>query len=131
MTQCVCELCFPNSKEICELLPNCFLFENKGMWGLMTQFGHKGDELLFFPDKPRPDPDPETLHENDAIAEDSTLWMDTIDKWWEKIKMTPTDGYFLVNACKKAGWQDKMISYWLYDFAGKKIIENENHETSK
>lgn len=77
---CVCHLCWPNAVEWCELMPGCYLFENEGKWGLMSQPGHKQDHIvLMFPARPWPDPDPETEHDGDEIAAAEDLWLKAFD----------------------------------------------------
>ena len=128
---CLCYLCFPNGKEYCELVPDCWLFENEGHYGLMCQPGHGLDHaILIFPDKPWPDPDRECEHEDDEIAALSDKWIDTVCAWDETVKMPPQDGHMLVESCKKAGWTGTpneeahpLLLHWLYDLAGKKLAE--------
>ena len=128
---CLCYLCYPNAKEICELIPGCYLYENEGKWGLMCQPGHRDDHaILAFPDKPWPDPDRECEHEDDEIAAASDRWIDTVCDWYEKVLMSPQDGHFLVESCKQAGWDGvpnqeahPIVLHWLYDLAGKKLEE--------
>jgi hypothetical protein len=129
----VCSLCLPKAREICELLPHHWLFENEGQWGLMASPGHGLEHtVLMFPDKPCPDPDPETIHENDEISTSSEQWVDKLYNWSETVKLAPEEGYNLVISCKKAGFgnseSDHILLMWLYDFAGKRLIEDINDE---
>ncbi len=120
----------PNAKEICELIPDYWLFEEECKWGLMEQPGHGHKYTFFmFPDKPWPDPDPEIEHEDDEICALSDKWLEVVDKWAEMIKMSPIEGYYFVESCKTAGWTEKKwrIMHWIYDFAGKKLAELEKH----
>lgn len=126
---CLCYLCYPKAQEICELIPGCYLFENEGRWGLMCQPGHRDDHaILFFPEKPWVDPDPECDHVDDAIAEANDRWIDTVSDWSETVLMSPGDGYFLTSSCIEAGWKSSehgFMLFWLFDFAGKKLEEHD------
>ena len=134
---CLCYLCLPNAREICELIPDLWLFENEG---LMAQPGHGMDDALFlFPDKPWPDPDRDCVHKNDEIAALSDKWVDTVTNWDVKVLLPPEDGYFLVKSCREAGYGDwekdpeahRLMLMWLYNFAGKKLVELECQHDQK
>lgn len=135
---CLCYLCFPNGKEYCELIPDCWLFENEGKFGLMCQPGHGLDHaIIMFPDKPWQDPDRECEHEDDEIAKLSDKWIDTVCDWADTVRMRPEDGHMLVEACKAAGWHGRpneeahpILLHWLYDLAGRKLAEHESRPDS-
>ena len=132
---CVCYMCYPKARELGEVIPDCWLFENDGQWGLMCQPGHKGYELLMFPEKPWADPDPECEHEDDEIAALNDRWIDVVSTWEEKVLMSPTDGHFLIKSCEEAGWHKKdengeyhghrLPLQWLFDHCGRKRVELE------
>lgn len=121
--KCLCWLCFPEAVEYGELVPDLFLFKDGDTYGLMQQSGHRGDYLLLFPEKPTPDPDPECVHEGDEISTASDVWVDVVSDWQEKLKLFPSEGHFLVESCKEAGWtyKDGHMLFWLFDRAGKML----------
>ncbi len=94
----VCELCYPNAIEVGEIFPDGWLMVNEGKYAIMVAHGHKGYELLFFPDKPTPDPDPECVLVDDSPE---AKWYDKVDDWSRSVKLSPEEGYFLVNGCKE------------------------------
>ncbi len=131
VTNCVCELCFPKANEICELLPEIWLFQDQEKWGLMMQPGHRGHELLYFPCKPWPDPDPDCISEDGESGNLADKWVDDIADF--KVKMDPMDGHFLIEAAKANGYLKKDaggkfvgmtgICGWLFNYAGQKLVE--------
>ncbi len=132
---CVCYMCYPKARELGEVIPDCWLFENDGKWGLMCQPGHKDYELLMFPEKPWADPDPECEHDDDEIAALNDKWINVVCDWEDKVVMRPTDGHFLVKSCEEAGWWKKdesgeyhghkLLLQWLFDHCGRKLVELE------
>lgn len=108
-----------------EYLPGMWLFENEGQWGLMIQPGHLDKSvLLWLPGKPTPQPDPDSTHDNDAITKADEKWLDAVCGWWEKVSLVPEQGWFLVDACEKAGWRHDRpptLSVWLIDYLGRKL----------
>lgn len=126
---CLCYLCHPRATEFCELVPDLWLFEEDGKWGLMAQPGHGKDYVvLWFPEKPWVDPDPDCEHDGDDIADASTRWTDMVCEWEEGVTMPPQDGHFLVQSCKEAGWgaegqSHPLLLQWLFNHAGVKLAE--------
>lgn len=120
----LCELCFPVAVEIGQIFPGGWLVENKGWYFIIASDGHKDDILLFFPNKPTPDPDPDVKE-----PEKYMWWVDAIADWENKIKMTPQDGYFLVSGCLEAGWKGSKgqgtMLVWLYERAAKMVEDYE------
>lgn len=123
---CLCDCgCFPDAKEIGELIPGCFLIERSGKYFLLTQPGHSGDVLLCFPCKPYPDPDPD-MKPDQELGPDGVIaakkWIDIVIDWGESIKLPPLDGWFLMDACYKAGMKQRGCwDIWLFDRAGKMV----------
>ena len=117
----VCELCYPNAKEIGEIMPNYWLMENEGKYAIISYNGHRDDEALFFPEKPTPDPDPACVTDDGPIFEASNKWVDTVSDWSETLLLRPEEGYYLCKAAKKAGWESNLFAFWLYDRAGKML----------
>ena len=122
MNQMVCDLCFPKAVEIGELVKDHFLMENEGQYSIIVAQGHKGHELLFFPDKPTPDPDPD-------CKSDDCSWLDKVLEWQETAKLDVVDGYYLVKACKESGYEYGDVLIWLYEKAGEMINEKSNQNT--
>jgi hypothetical protein len=118
MNKMICELCYPKAVEIGEIFPGGWLMENEGKYAIMAAQGHKGHELLFFPDKPTPDPDPDCKSD----SPEADKWLDKVVDWEESVKLCPGDGYFLANGCKEAGWKESTLLIWLYDRAGKMLV---------
>lgn len=125
MSEMLCSFCFPDVVEI-GLIGDLCLFENEGNFGLIGYDGHKGQELLMFPCKPIPDPDPEC---NDpAKEEEEDAWIDMVDNISGKLVLNALDGYLLVSSCIKAGWKTGSFSFWLFNHCGKMIEEFENNK---
>lgn len=129
---CVCEMCWPKAVEYCELIPDHFLFENEGRWGLMCQPGHKSDHvMLWFPERPWPDPDPDTEVDEGPVADESCRWVDIVSDWWESLRLRPQDGHFLVEACLKAGFGESrshpLLGHWLFHLAGLRLAPDPAH----
>ena len=128
----VCHLCYPEAKEIGEIVPNLWLMENQGKYAIMGSPGHKRHELFFFPDKPSPDPDPDNLlEETDPLFEISLKWTDVVSDWSETIRLYPEDGYLLYSGAEKAGWKDGMLLFWLYNRAGEMVKKHEEEVRKK
>ncbi len=119
----MCELCFPNGKEIGEIAPNCWLIENEGKYAIITAPGHRGHEVLHFPDKPTPDPDPDNVHEDGPILEAACAWVDKVLDWAETVKLRAETGHFLCSAAEEAGWDHGDVLMWFYNRAGKALEE--------
>ncbi len=126
----VCEMCYPNAKEIGEVAPDLYLMENDGTYAIMSAPGHKNYEIFFFPDKPTPDPDPENLHEDGPILEASVAWVDKVLDWADTIKLRPEDGYFVCSAAEEAGWDHGNVLMWLYNRAGQ-LLEKKCEVSTK
>jgi len=122
----VCNLCYPDAVEYGEIFPGGWLMRNGDRYAVMAAHGHQGYELLFFPDRPTPNPDPECaegLSPDEEKAADA--WVDRVRDWQDAVLMSPEDGYFLVRGCKEAGCETSWPLWWLYDRAGKMIEEQE------
>lgn len=122
MKEFVCLACFPTAHQIVMMGDSICLFENEGRFGLMAPQGHKRHELLYFPQKPIPDPDPES--DNDDMA-----WVEACDELGKLLVMDAQDGFLLIQAAHKVGWRQKnqgdcgydgcRFDCWLMQYCGK------------
>jgi hypothetical protein len=121
----MCTECFRGGMEIAELAPGYSLVLHGGQYFILGGQGHSDDEVLVFKHKPWPDPDPDCTAADDDP--EPTRWIDEAcldtDEWY----LHPSEGWALVEACRKAGLDDDggALDCWLFDWAGKKIREYE------
>jgi len=133
--QWVCELCYPNAKEIGEIAKDYWLILDNGKYSIVSgTYGHTDSHPMEFLDKPYPNPDPNDEHEaeNDPILAATLDWMEKADNSYEKWSMPIHLGYGFMDACTKTGLWDKekdiIFIYWLFDKAGRLIQAYEgNH----
>lgn len=107
---------FPTGDEIGEVAPGCWLIEEDGNYAIIVVSGETGHEVLWFPDTPTPDPDPECILEDQI--EKSFDWLEKVLEWAEEATMSAEDGYFLCHAAKMSGWREGNVLLWFYHKAG-------------
>lgn len=122
----VCDLCYPDMVEIAQISDYLYLVKDKDKYSLLGGQGHKNNEIIIFPDKPIPDPDPECLSENDDG------WLEKVDRF-DTLKIHVTDGYFVAKSFIKHGWNEdcNRFSAWVFDYCGKLIEEYEKNAIMK
>jgi hypothetical protein len=130
--KCLCSLCFPKAVEIAEFGKGpeyaLYLFEDEGRYGLMSLYGHRDQELFWFPKKPTPDPDPEC----EIDSPEADAWLDDMELFEEAMKMSPCEGHFFIECSLLAGWRSKDGKYtsnrfacWLVNYCGELIRDFE------
>lgn len=107
---------FPTGNEVGEVAPGCWLIEENNNYAIIAVNGKIGHEILWFEDKPTPDPD---------CVSESFEWLDKIMEWAEETTMSAEDGYFLCSAAKKNGWKEGNVLLWFYQKSGQ-ILERKN-----
>lgn len=125
MNEFVCELCYPDMVEIAKISDYLYLVKDKDQYSLLGRQGHKGNEIVIFPDKPIPDPDPECLSDEDDG------WLEKVDRLDDALKIYVTDGYYVVNSFMDHGWNKgkgaSRFSAWLFNYCGNLIEEYEKN----
>lgn len=122
----LCNLCFPEGKDYGAITETLHLVENEGRYAIMTSPGHKDDEILIFPQKPTPDPDPNYLQDRGDLFEQAVAWTDLVIDWSDSTKVSVVEGYIIYKEAEEAGWTTGDVLMWYFDQAGKRIKEIDN-----
>jgi len=119
----VCDLCFPESKEIGMIGPGLALLHHDNKYYLCWGQGHNGDEIFYCEETPTIDPDPEC--ECEGLTEYEDKWMERADAAFERLNMAPDSGHSFVETCKVGGFSHesphRMLVYWLYNRCGELV----------
>lgn len=110
----MCEMCYPEGKEIVEIAPGYALIYWKKKYHILAGQGHMDDIILTFPRKPKDVDSSDEEFEAAAIVD-------------RNFKIRPIEGYEFIKQCKKyAKYRPKVhgsFGFWLYDRCAKKIEE--------
>ena|ERR1700722_4988754 len=128
----VCNLCYsqPKTEVIGEIALPYFLMFHEGRYCIITHSqGHLDRDMLLFPEKPFPDPDPNDEHEDndDPALTQAIEWLhhssDVVSSW----KMTAYSGFCFVDAIIKKGiWERKqypIFEHFIYGFCAKLVSD--------
>jgi len=117
----VCELCFPNAKEIGKICDYLYLVFWEEKYHLISHNGHKGDILHTFDIIPYEDPDPDCI--DNSIEAD--IWIENLLSPLQSLKLPVLTGYRIYNAAISTGFNMKIesIESWIINKADKLIKE--------
>jgi len=122
MNQWMCELCFPEAKEIGIIAPGGYsLIYNQGKYHILGGQGHRDDEIITFEEMPWPDPDPDCADLPPEQEELADRWLDETDRLSESFKMHPETAFAFLSSCEEAGWKRGGFAHWLFNRAGRMI----------
>lgn len=124
MENWMCQMCFPDAKELGIIAPRYSLIFNGGKYHILGGQGHKDEEILTFEDSPWSDPDPECLEIlSPQLEELAYRWLKEVGKLENRWKIRIESGHALCLSCEKAGWVCGSVVSWIFNRAGQ-LIEN-------
>jgi hypothetical protein len=132
----MCEMCFPNGKEIKDFGDGLSLIYNNDKYALLAGQGHKGDELFIFDKMPTPDPYSQLMDDNIyETYQPSAEQERSSNEWWDRIqsldwKLDIPTGWWFYNIFSREGYmknptkEHNMFEPWVYNYLGKIIAQS-------
>lgn len=125
----MCEQCYANTTDLGEVVPEVYLVQatrdgqtmKSGQYGLVRC----DDPFCVFSVKPHPEYP--SLNITEEVDDAFFDWLADAHKFETALRVSPEIGYWLLNQCKLAGWNEAegLLAIWLFNRMGLMLVRGD------